>query len=664
MLVFRKMLIVMMSAVLIFVPCVSYSQDDLLDNDDVRHIMDQLFDYHVNKKQISPLIIKRSLKIYIDQFDGNMSYLLADEVDPYLNPDRALLQHMYDAYNEDDLSYYQQIYSMVQKSILRVRLIRQKLRLEKDTLFEEAQDCQGDGYPTEFAADVTEIKGRIREQILAFINIQIDKFDGKELSEKDKGKVLNLFDKRSRGYEDTYLNQKEGSQHFFIVTVLKALAKSLDSHTAYFSAEEAYEMKARLEKGLLGIGVVLSEEIDGVKIVRLIENGPAEQSRLIKQGDIIVEIDNKSVVNNTFNEVLNLIRGKEGTKVEFGLVRDNDEFISVALRREQIEIEEDRVDVSKEFFGDGVIGKIALHSFYENGDGISSEKDVSDALLELQRNDVDLKGIVLDMRDNRGGFLVQAVRVAGLFISNGMVVVSKYSDNTMKYFRDIDGYKYFDGPIVVLTSKASASAAEIVAQSLQDYGVAIIVGDERTYGKGSIQHQTITSSNSDNAFFKVTVGRYYTVSGKSTQITGVEADIVVPSLLNDEDIGEEFLEYPLLADSIPSKYEENFSDIDEEALVWFKKYYEPTLQKKNLFWTKRLPVLQKNSGQRIANSERYQQFLGDDYYEAEDGAEFDFEDVQMTEAVNVLKDMIQLKSQECFEAFNDSVITSKDRRKE
>ncbi len=115
------------------------------------------------------------------------------------------------------------------------------------------------------------------------------------------------------------------------------------------------------------------------------------------------------------------------------------------------------------------------------------------------------------MRENSGGFLSQAVRVSGLFISSGVVVISKYGDGSLKYYRSMDGSPHYQGPLVILVSRGSASATEIVAQTLQDYGVALVAGDIQTYGKGTIQHQTVTSDRT-NSFFKVTVGRYYTVS--------------------------------------------------------------------------------------------------------------------------------------------------------
>jgi len=282
-----------------------------------------------------------------------------------------------------------------------------------------------------------------------------------------------------------------------------------------------------------------------------------------------------------------------------------------------------------------------------------SEKDIKEAI-QLFRSQGNLKGLVLDLRENSGGFLGQAVRVAGLFIANGVIVISKYGTGEVHYLRNISGKSYFNGPLIVLTSKMSASASEIVAQAVQDYGVALVVGDDRTFGKGSIQYQTITDESAD-LFFKVTVGRYYTVSGKSTQITGVIADIVVPTQYAPYNIGERYLEYPLAPDSVEPAYLDPLTDLDEKTKVLFQHRYLPNLQKVTSVWTKRLPELRQNSAHRLARSVAFQSFLKkSDKIRAgqanwlvnvvdeqmEKSAE---EDLQMKEAINIVKDMINLQ---------------------
>jgi carboxyl-terminal processing protease len=320
----------------------------------------------------------------------------------------------------------------------------------------------------------------------------------------------------------------------------------------------------------------------------------------------------------------------------------------VELKREKIVMQDERVQFTYESYGDGIIGKLVLPSFYESGAGLSCELDIREALRSMKKQG-DLRGLVIDMRENSGGFLNQAVKVAGLFVTSGVIVISKYAYGEIQYLRDLDGRSYYNGPLVILTSKASASAAEIVAQALQDYGTAIVVGDDRTYGKGTIQYQTVTDLAA-SSFFKVTVGRYYTVSGRSTQIDGVKADIVVPTAYSLLNIGERYLEYPLKNDRVPSAYVDPLSDIDQRNRPWFQKNYLPNIQKKLSLWTQMLPELKANSAYRIKQNKDYRVFLKALEQEKQ-GQSFSpsvqenwgFEDLQMIEAVNIVKDMTVLQ---------------------
>jgi carboxyl-terminal processing protease len=212
----------------------------------------------------------------------------------------------------------------------------------------------------------------------------------------------------------------------------------------------------------------------------------------------------------------------------------------------------------------------------------------------------------------------------------------------------------------------SASAAEIVAQAVQDYGVALVVGDERTFGKGSIQYQTITDASSD-LFFKVTVGRYYTVSGRSTQIEGVIADIVIPTHYAPYNIGERYLEYPLVPDRVESAYLDPLTDLDEKTRLLFEKRYLPNLQRVVPFWKKVLPFLKQNSADRISNNMSFQKFLNklerirarqtsSVVNSVDEQIEMTLEDLQMEEAVNIVKDMIQVQETE-FQETAASVLT-------
>ncbi len=444
--------------------------------------------------------------------------------------------------------------------------------------------------------------------------------------------------------------------------ILKSLAKGLDAHTEFFNQSEAFDMKMHLENSFQGVGLSLQDSPEGVIVLSLLPGSPAAKSGLIKAQDLIIEIDGKHTAEMEVEKAASMLQGKANTTVSLVIKRKvlegnlvQDKQFTVKLKREPLSVDEDRVIISFENFGNGIIGKIRLNSFYQNNQGVSSEKDVREAIESLEKSG-NLRGLILDLRDNTGGFLSQAVKVAGLFITNGVIVVSKHLNGDERFFRDLDGKTSYNGPLIVLTSKLTASAAEIVAQSLQDYGVAVIVGDEHTYGKGTVQTQTVTQ-NGASSFFKVTIGKYYTASGKTPQMKGVLADVTVPGKLGFENIGESYLESHVLAnDTITESFRDPLKDIEASKKAWYLHYYIPTEQPKSEFWKNEIATLKKNSEYRISQNKNYQTFIkklkgevdtsnsDDDDYKSKTPKNFGNEDLQMIEAVNVLKDMIYLES--------------------
>ncbi len=417
------------------------------------------------------------------------------------------------------------------------------------------------------------------------------------------------------------------------------MSHSLDAHSAYFSPDEAYEIRARLKKQVEGIGITPGENANGVYIVSLAENGPAYESGAIEIGDLIVGVNGKKTESLDYEEVLEELKGAPGTKVQLELLR-GEQVYKVELIRRTIPISDEIVSYSFEPVGDGIIGKVLLPSFYDNGSDLSAEKDLRNALKHL-KNEGELKGLIIDMRKNPGGFLSQAIKIAGMFITRGVIVLSKYSSGQVEYLRNLDGRVYFDGPLILLTSKASASSAEIVAGALQDYGVALVMGDERTYGKGTMQYQTITDPKAEN-FYSVTVGRYYTVSGRSTQIEGVKADLHIPTVYAPYNIGERYLDYPLTSDTMMPAFTDPLTGLDPKAKELLKKKYVPYIQEQDPKWRSLLPRLKANSQKRIAQNRNYQHFLDVIYKKDSLSAKRNYGvgDLQMEEAVNVVRDMV------------------------
>ncbi|MFA6119565.1 MAG: S41 family peptidase [Parachlamydiales bacterium] len=615
---------------------------------DINKVMATIFDYHIDQNKYDEVLIERSFKIFIDQFDSLKIYLIENEVASYLDLNANKTKEILEKVRNGDFSDYTALHKVFKKSILRAREARSKIideLIQNDSIISKTKNSF-----TSYSISEEELYNRQKNIITSYFSNQKKRSAIDTLERKKK--AFNLLERKLSRNEDLYL---EESENVLSQNILKAYTKSMDAHSYFFTEEEAEQMRLSLEKEFEGIGVVLSESVDGVIVSDLVENSPAKDSGLIKINDILTEVNGQSVEFLGFDQVMKLMKGKDSPSIVLGFKRiqndENNSFWKIKLDKKPISMDEQRLSATYENVDNGIIGKLDLKSFYENLSGITSEKDIKTGIKKL-RKVAEVKGLILDLRENAGGFLSQAIKVASLFVKNGVIVISKNSKKEIKFLRNLEGEAFYNGPLIILTSKLSASASEIVAAALQDYGVALIVGDETTFGKGSIQYQTVTDKKADY-FFKVTVGKYYTVSGKTTQIEGVKADIVVPSNFSAYKIGERYLQYPLKADKMGDVYNDKLTDIDSKIKGWFKQNYTPNLQKRVNFWQKMVPTLKANSEKRIANDPNFQKFLkkqelikakieGEEIeVSADDSSE---EDYQMKEAVNILKDMINFEA--------------------
>lgn len=611
---------------------VGAQETELLKKEDISRIMQQILKQHVQKKEMTTDLLQNGVKVFIDQFDPNHIYLMQHEVQPYLQLSPFKAQSFLQDYQRNDWTVFSNLNTLFQKAILRARKIRKDLERNPNSIVYQTQNLPG-----EFPVN--------EEQLRTQINNDLAQFLISENRRGDNAKIITLYENQMHEHEDPYLTTAQDGhtlpdneqESLFALHVLKALASGLDVHTGVLNPREAEMMRMKLEMKFEGVGLHLMKKGNEIVITGLIAGSPADKSKLISVNDRLIEIDNHKVQGIPMETVLEWLRGDQNTKVDLALKRNNDpNLIRVQLTREDIPINEGRVQSSYQKYEDGIIGKIVIHAFYEGNNGVSTESDTKAAIEKLRKKG-NLLGLILDLRDNNGGFLLQAVKVVGLFITEGVVVISKYSNGDEHFYRDTDNKEIYAGPLVILTSKETASAAEIVTQALQDYGVGIVVGDEHTFGKGTVQNQTITNYNNDaSSFFKVTVGKYYTVSGRTPQLRGVQADIVVPSYFSHEPIGEEYLGETITPDTIPAAYSDPLSDIPPRLKSWYQQYYSTNLQQKEKRWQLMVPELKKRSEGRLERNRNYTKLIQEE-------RAFTDSDPQMQEAVNILEDMIQLE---------------------
>ncbi|MEW6305123.1 MAG: carboxy terminal-processing peptidase [Verrucomicrobiota bacterium] len=354
---------------------------------------------------------------------------------------------------------------------------------------------------------------------------------------------------------------------------LSSLTHVYDPHTDYLGKAELDNFSISMRLSLFGIGAVLRSEDGYCKIVELMPGGPADLSKQIKPDDRIIGVaqgdgEVVDVVDMKLSKVVEMIRGPEGSEVRLTVADAHDitQRKVVTLIRAKIKLEEQEAKASIVELPDATgklvkVGVIDLPSFYADFDldnkkpaneRKSTTTDVAVLLKRLKKEEV--KGVILDLRRNGGGSLEEAINLTGLFIKQGPVVQVKDFNGDIEQDADRDPAVLYNGPLVVLTSRHSASASEILAGALQDYGRALIVGDVSTHGKGTVQTMQRLSRGGefDPGALKVTIRKFYLPSGSSTQLEGVKPDVVLPSVNNVADIGESALENALSWDRVPA----------------------------------------------------------------------------------------------------------------
>ena len=610
----------------------------------------ELLKAHASYKEITPQLMQRAILNYLDILDPSKSYFILPEINQWLSCDENFLNSSCQKYLKNDFAVFYDIHRSFESAIERrsqidAAIANKKLPLTKVDA-KEFKDL-----------DWVKTEEELKERLLKIKALQahsLNKFDD-EVQEKAK---LRLAKARKNVEEEATTTDLSEKEKLILANILKAFAAALDSHSTYFTPAEATQFMIDVQHRLYGIGAQLRDDFEGITIIKLIEGGPAASSKEIQENDLIIAVDGEPVIGMDIKSAVELIRGKENTPVKLTLVRkkQNDEGqkeekrFDVTLIRREVVIKDMRFDSYFEPFADGGIGYLKLFSFYEDPD-TSSSQDIKEAILKFKK-ERNLTGVVLDLRYNAGGLLSQAVEVAGLFMSNGVVVSIKDGDGLIQHLRTFDNKKIWDGPLIILVSKMSASASEIVSQTLQDYGRALVVGDEHTFGKGSFQTFSLSTNSQDKVNpegeFKITRGCYYTVSGKTPQLVGVKSDICVPGSLNWRDVGEKFSKYPLENDEIPAKFEDDLADVSEGKRIFIEEEYQAKHQQKLHFLDKLIAKLAKNSEERLKNNPTYQSMI--EIFQSQDDEKLQIlsdqeflPDLQLSETFNVMRDLIVLQ---------------------
>lgn len=399
-----------------------------------------------------------------------------------------------------------------------------------------------------------------------------------EMLNKEKPEAIT--EKLAKRYKRLLRTVAELDRDDVLQFYLSALANAYDPHSDYMGKAQLENFAISMKLALMGIGALLRSDDGYCTIESLTPNGPAERSGKLKPKDRIIAVkqadgDPVDVVDMKLNKVVEMIRGPKGTDVTLTIIpanaADSSERRTLTLTRDEIKLEDQEAkarlfELSNPDGSTARLGLIDLPSFYasfeigkvaEKAEPRSTTDDVARLITKLVAEGA--QGIVLDLRRNGGGSLEEAIRLTGLFIKEGPIVQVRDANGDIHTESDQDPAVGYDGPLVVLVSRFSASASEILAAALQDYGRALVVGDKQTHGKGTVQ--TIYELNKFGRRFpssynagalKVTIRKFYRANGESTQLRGMIPDVILPSVANEMEVGETMHEYPLPWDTIPS----------------------------------------------------------------------------------------------------------------
>ncbi len=612
---------------------------------DVKIKVEEILKAHVCYKSLTPQLMERILQNFLEELDPTKTYFIEDEIKAWAHPSEAVLQRALVGFKSNDFSLFQEIHSAFVTAIERRNTIEADIasrELPKGVKSEEFKDL-----PWAICYE------NLINRLLRIKALQLKATE--KLSNEGQNRLIQLLQKRRLNREQEIVGTNLEERNKLILSyVLKASTSALDSHTNYFTPKEANQFMIQVQQRLFGIGALLHDDLDGLSVIRIIENSPA--SHKLKINDKIIAVDHEPVIGMEISEAVELIRGEKGTSVLLTILREvgeeenrQTEKLEIELIRNEVVLEETRLETNVEPYGDGAIATLKLFSFYQDPKS-SSATDIRKTLEQLKKEQK-LKGVVLDLRSNAGGLLAQAVSVTGLFINKGIVVSIKDNTGKLQHLREIEGKPAWEGPLVVLVNRASASAAEIVAQTLQDYGRALVIGDDHTFGKGSFQTFTLDPINNPKinpqGEYKVTRGKYYTVSGKSPQLTGVTSDIVIPGILSQLDVGEKFAKFPLENDQIEPHFDDDLSDMSPFHRIQLGPMYKYNLQTQLTTYVPYIDILKKNSKLRIDTNKNYQSFLKEvekKNFDAEPIELFGQTDLQLVESLNIMKDLIFLMS--------------------
>jgi len=597
----NKKIILGISALFIAVASCSFTNsrfDEISDKDKlllnlITYVLDQL---HYEPRDINDTFSEEVFDGFIEYCDASKRYFLKSDLEEF---EKYRFQ-IDDQIKNKDVEFFNVVYERYIQRFKEARSISDEvLREPFDFTQEEVLDI--DYTEKDFVGNKKELRERWRRQLKYFTIGQYDALLRRRLEEKfregQKDTTVTFEfspelvaeiprEELDELEQDARETTRKNHDYFFevredltredwFVAFLNTIVSEFDPHTAYYPPEDKESFDEYISGTFEGIGARLQPQPEGPKIVEIISGGPAWKSKKLEVGDEIIKVGQEGeepvdIMGMSLSDAVKLIKGPKGTVVYLTVRRVEGTVEEISLTRDVVEIEETfaksaTVDMEGERFG--IIQLPSFYAKFEDFDNHNAAIDVRSEIRELKKEGV--SGLIIDLRDNGGGSLKAVEDMIGYFIETGPVVQVRAPNNDVRVYEDKDRTIEWDGPVVVLVNELSASASEIFAAAIQDYGRGVIIGTNQTYGKGTVQRfyplESLVRGNEhgDLGSLKFTTQKFYRINGGSTQLEGVKSDVVIPDRTSYIYLGERDQQNPLAWDKIKPAQYNPWSDKEE-----------------------------------------------------------------------------------------------------
>ncbi|TVQ44403.1 MAG: PDZ domain-containing protein [Saprospirales bacterium] len=611
----------------------SSTKEEVLLRSIVTHIDRLHFEPREFNEEFSTLVFNE----FLNGLDANKRFLTQNEIEQL----RSFENRIHLEIRNTTFEFFELADELMSKSAKRAyKIFEEVIQMDFDLNAEGYFELDAD--KIEFAANKIELKERwqryIHFQLVDDVVRQINRAEEKE-EDYDLDKLVSESREKVEERIRTWLDRikKMDSESRFNI-YLNTISNLQDPHTGYFKPKDKQDFDMRMSNQLEGIGARLTTEGEHVKIVSIVPGGPAWKQGELEPNDLILKVAQEDeepvdISGWSLDDVVSIIRGPKGTKVTITVRKIDNKVVDIEITRDVVVFEEGyaRSAILQKEGKDTRIGYLNLPSFYFNignaSEGRNSKDDVKAELKKLNEENID--GLIFDLRNNGGGSLNDVVDMSGFFIEEGPVVQVKARASEPQVLSNRENEVVYSGPLVIMVNSFSASASEILAAALQDYGRAIIVGGNSTFGKGTVQRfynldRMVRGHNELKPLgeLKVTTQKFYRINGGSTQLKGVRPDIVIPDNFHFVTVGENDYDFAMEWSEIQAvDFSQNVWEVDDNLIHWLRKRSEDRISEDELF-TKVLANADRlkrmrNHSVRPLGIETYREFLREREEEAE-----------------------------------------------